>query len=432
MPPRPPKTPPTPPTLPAEAIGSLEDEVAAVGHALARALERVIEAIPGDVGGPQRLAEVLGLDKAVASRLLKAIRSRDPVVVVHHIPGPDTLRRVIDSAVDAGVGRRIAREAEAAVDRFRALIRSTAGDRSTLDGVVSRMLPQAREHFDGRVKQQIFRGFSQLKGYYVDVDFTACFIHPSPHPGSLDYAVVSGVLGVRSLRPDVRIRLAARVIRDKPGQWHFASLLGEPITDLSAGRLDQFCTARPANVAIETFGDSVYFNLESQAFGPDAAVDFVLGHASRLATPSTQATGAAKLDAASPSTAPLAGAGVEVDKPTKLLHLDVFVHKDVYPGAEPRLFTIDTSFRGLANLNDPSRIPDRVDLGDRVQLLGRGLVDEGARAPHIQHYQAMLDHVVRTRGWNPHDYRAYRVLIAHPIYGTQVTLGFERLVRNDL
>ena len=120
-----------------------ESRLAEVAQSLGRCLGRVIEALPEAPSGPQQLAETLGLDKGFSSRLLKAIRSRDPVVLAYTIPGPEPLRRLVKAAARRGVARELAQAADSEIDRFAALIDS-AGDRSTLDGIVGSLLPDAR------------------------------------------------------------------------------------------------------------------------------------------------------------------------------------------------------------------------------------------------------------------------------------------------
>ncbi|MBW7905432.1 MAG: hypothetical protein LC135_02955 [Phycisphaerae bacterium] len=391
---------------------SFEPDVAAIGKGLAASFGRLLGGLPGGMLGPQRLAEVVGIDKGLASRLLKAIRSRDPIAVVHVIPGPDPLRRFLRAAAERGAPADLVREAGVSVDRFAAFVAKSAGNRSAFNGVVAHLLPEAREQFESRARQRLFSGFSQIKGFSVDVDFTATFIRPSQTPGFVDYAVLSGMLGLRRQRPDAVVRLATHMIRDTQQPWTLTTLDGTPIEDSIAGRLDQFCSAPPAEVKVETIGNARYYFLAGQAFGPDSTVDLVLGHSSRTPAPDLPAPGERRFS----------GMGVEADKPIKLLHFDVFIHDSIYRDMEPQLFIYDTAFRGMANMNDPSRVPDRLNLQEQIVPLGRGF--ERIRASHIQMYVEMLQYLVANRGWEPREFRAYRYVASYPIYGTQLSIGF--------
>lgn len=389
-----------------------ESRLAEVAQSLGRCLGRVIEALPEAPSGPQQLAETLGLDKGFSSRLLKAIRSRDPVVLAYTIPGPEPLRRLVKAAARRGVARELAQAADSEIDRFAALIDS-AGDRSTLDGIVGSLLPDARRQFENRTKQLLFRGNSQLRGFVVDVDFTIILMHPNGDGVHVDYVAITGVLGLQRLRPGAVVRLATwNIGPDLPAQ--ITTLDGEPIECLSSGRLDEFCSAPAAKLEIQRSGYTLTYTLADGPFGPGSEVDFVLAHWSHATSPLYS----------SPSGVRMSGVGAEVDKPARLLHLDVLAHAEVYPGSEPRLFLIDTAFRGMANINDPAREADYLPLMESVRPLPGSVLD--ARPVFLPRYAELLRYVEAKTRWPLKLFRGYRCTIEYPLYGTQVTMGFPR------
>ena len=72
-------------------------------------------AAAGDV---RTIRELLAVDKGFASRLLKAIRSRDPLAVAHQIPGVDPLRRLLKACARRGVPDGLLSEARACIEQF--------------------------------------------------------------------------------------------------------------------------------------------------------------------------------------------------------------------------------------------------------------------------------------------------------------------------
>lgn len=395
---------------------TFEATLASVGQALAIALERVLATVAGPVAGPQQLADALGLDKGSASRLLKAVRSRDALALAYLIPGPEPLRRILRAAARRGVAPGLTRDAENEVRRFEALIQS-AGDRSAFDGIVGLMLPEARRQYEARTKQLLYRGMVQLKGFSVDVDFTIILVHPSGDDKHVDYVAVTGVLGLRRLRPDAVIRL---------GVWNLGpdmpvgmtTLDGAPIECLSTGRLDEFCSAQPATLDVSRVQDTIFYTLGDESFGPNSVADLVLAQWSHAPAPLFSPPGVRRRN----------GVGAEVDKPTRRLHLDVLVCEGVYPGSPPHLTIYDTTFRGMANINDPCRALDRLDLLETVEVLDN---PEQARTSYIPRYGELLRHVAQQTGWNLERFRGYRCVVDHPIYGTQVGIGFERPQQAD-
>ena len=75
--------------------GSLEVRIHAAGEDLLNGFVRVLSQIPGGDSGPQQLAKELGVDKVLASRILKAMRAPDPMSVIHRVPGPEPMRRLL-------------------------------------------------------------------------------------------------------------------------------------------------------------------------------------------------------------------------------------------------------------------------------------------------------------------------------------------------
>lgn len=390
---------------------SFEVEVSQVAHNLAASMLLLLDEMCGNEVGPARLAKTAGIDKGSASRLLSAIRARDPLAVAFRVPGPEVLERVIRVAVATGVATGVVSRARQAVAELEAIINRFPGGRTTFNGIVSSYLPEAKTRLYASTKQTLYRGYSQLKGYSVDVDFTTIFMQPQASSEYVEYTVVSGVLGLRRLRPDAVIQLSAHVIGDNNLGWRCTTLEGLPIDDINAARLDDFCSSHPAEVAATQIGTATVTTVLEHNTSLTAPVDLVLGHRHRLPAP--------KQDSGR-----LSGAGVEVDKPIRLLQFDMFVHTDLYRGLHPEAILVDTAFRGLVNLNDPSRLRDRIETIDTVEHLGRGFAR--ARASHIGRYTDLLRHVCSYTGCCEADFRGFRLLLNYPIYGTQATLAFRQ------
>src|SRR4029450_5754098 len=106
----------------ANATNELEARVARIGNALARRLGRVIEAVPGTPRGPVRLARAIGVDKVLASRVLRAATNRDPIAALKMMPGPEPLRRLNQAAAKHGVARKLTTDLESSVSDFEELI----------------------------------------------------------------------------------------------------------------------------------------------------------------------------------------------------------------------------------------------------------------------------------------------------------------------
>lgn len=392
---------------------TLEDRISTVGAALGAALNALIDAVPGDPSGPKEFAGRLGIDKVLASRLLKAARNRDPMAVAFLAPGPDPMRRVLRAAARQGVDAEVIQSATDAVRDFEQLIRRDVGDRIALDAMISFWLPEVRREFETRRKQAAFKAMSQLKGVMAETNLATVLLYPSADGVNLDIVWITGLLGLQRLRPGASVHCTSRRITEDGSPRRPVSLSGVPVDGLEGVRLDEFCSSPPPPLDVIPAGEVVHYRLGDTGYGPRSAVDLVFAEVNRAEMPRYV-----------PREKKRKGyVFAEVGTPVKTLHFDVFVHKDVYPGSEPELLIYDTVLEGVADVNDRGRDIDRLDLVESIEPLGES--SARFRAASIHAYTALLDHVRSKMGWETAPIRGYRCRIDYPIYGSQVTMAFD-------
>lgn len=410
--------------MPVTPRPSLETRVARLGQSLADRLNRVVTAVPGAPTGPVKLARAIGIDKVLASRALRAVSSSDPIAALKLMPGPEPLRRLSTAAGKQGVSSHLIRELEQAVSEFDELIREEAGDRSALDAILASWLPDARAEFELRRKQAAYRAMSQLKGSSADVLLATVFITPArDDPSTLDLVWVMGMLGLQRVRPGSPIKYASRRLStdratNLPRQP--TSLDGTPVDDFNGLRLDEFCSKPLAPIEVLRIGEVVHYLLgDDSAFGPNSGTDLVFGELNRRELPRFVAR-------ENPPRQRFAFA--EISIPSKRLVFDAYVHRDLTP-EEPTLAIYDTAFDGTVNVNDRTRDIDRIDLQESVASLGEGFVrSRCAEAPWYTH---LLETVAGKLHLDPLSMLGWRTQIDYPIYGTQVVMSWEALVREE-
>ncbi len=395
----------------AVADTGLEARTQEVGAELLSSVGELFQSLPAPAPGPQALATLLGIDKVLASRVLKMSRAADALEAIHRAPGPEPLRRVVRRAERAGAAADAAVRAREAVDTFERLIRHEAGDRSALDAVLSAWVPEARREFELRRKQSAFRALSQLKGAQAETLYAGVFLHPGADGQTIDIAWLNALFGVQRLRPGATVKLAARWMRDEPDAAPTRAISGESATAPRSLLLDEFCSDPMPPIAFERVGGSTHCTLGGESFGASTAADVVFAE-----------LGAGDMPRYVP-----ASAGrrrfvyAEVSVPSKTLILDAFIHRDLVTGpAELRVY--DTSFDGIANANDPARDIDRLDLAETIDALGLGIAR--ARAPGVPRHAQMTADVCRRLGWDPSSFEVFRTRIEYPLYGSQITMLF--------
>jgi hypothetical protein len=400
---------------------ALEAHIAAVGDDLLAGMRALLEPIHRTAPGPQALARTLGVDKVLTSRVLKAMRCRDPLTATHCMPGPEPLRRLIKAAGRRGADPAAVADASRAVDSFEILIRDRIGDRSLLDAILSAWVPEARREFELRRKQSAFKALSQLRGVQAESLVAAAVISPSAaDPRLLDVVWVNGVVGLHRVRPGVGVKITTRRMPTQGvGGRQPRALDGRPISpdgDPTALILPDFCSTPTPRLNVRRVGDVVQYTLADNGFGPSAAVDLFFAEANFAELPRYLP---ADLDHKTYFFA-------EVVTPAVLLQFDVLVHESLYPASEssgPALRIYDTSFEGVASVNDPSRDIDRLDMLESIEPLGAGLAR--FRSGAVPRYTDLLRHVLAAIGADESRYRGYRCRIDYPVYGSQVAMVFE-------
>lgn len=393
---------------------ALEVRIARVGGELLAGMEGLLAAINSASTGPQQLARDLGVDKVLASRLLKMIRSQDPLAAAHLAPGPDPLRRVVKAAGRAGASRELVQRATEAINQFDDFVRAEAGDRSALDAMLAAWLPEVRQEFELRRKQAAFRAISQLKGVSADVDFATVVLHPSEtEPDRLDIVWLFGVIGLQRVRAGASVTFATRRLTPDAHDRMPTTLDGEPIQHFDGLRLEEFCSKPLPPITAVHHGETVRYGLAGDRFGPASAVDLVFAEVNR-----------GDIDRTSVNRGRMSYVFAEIGTPVKKLLFTVLVHQDVYAGIEPTMRIYDTALEGLANPNDPSRDQSQWDVGERLDSLGVGMPRFGAA--DVPRYREMLDAIFTRMQWDAANFRGYRTRIDFPIYGSQIVIGFRK------
>jgi hypothetical protein len=222
-----------------------------------------------------------------------------------------------------------------------------------------------------------------------------------------------GALGVRRLREGAVVRFSTRTM-NTPASFYAANEGGSH-SDAPFGGLDlaSYLPSPRGEVSSDTVGELTSYVLRTGGLGADAATNVLFAQVHRHALNRFEV---------SPDAPRLRGTVAEADLPIRAIVFDTLVHKDIFPGEEPKLIMHDTTSRGIASVNDPSRVIDRIEHNERVNTLGSGL--RSARLAEYPRYTELLGAAIERIGFNAANFRVYRCRIEYPLYGSQVHLCF--------
>src|SRR6185295_11135044 len=86
------------PIVAAELARGNPEQIEAIGGELRRTIVPVLEAVAGISPRPTRISRAIGLDKSLASRLVRAAQSSSDLDLMHLVPSPGGLRIFADLA----------------------------------------------------------------------------------------------------------------------------------------------------------------------------------------------------------------------------------------------------------------------------------------------------------------------------------------------
>src|SRR5438477_6125575 len=180
-----------------------DEECRARVDQLRSAFVELYDSIGADPGSPQDVSRTLRVNKTLAWNVARLLQSPDSLAAVGHVPGDSSLEKVIQASARHGADSEVVANARQAVADFRKMIEAHAGDRPTLDLIIDGTHP-AKSSLE-LSRKLAFRGNSGLYGVQARTRVLCNFLAPNPDdPERLDMVTVSGYVGFRRLRPNVR------------------------------------------------------------------------------------------------------------------------------------------------------------------------------------------------------------------------------------
>jgi hypothetical protein len=149
----------------------------------------------------------LRLDDSLSARILRSVRSSDPLSALRELPAPPGLRLFLEAARRNGASAEVCQAAGGEVARFEQLLSELPLGRSSLNTAIDGWLPSGRARAEAASKQAVFKALSQTLGYTVDTVCFATMIQPSAAGDMCDAVTFVAMDGIRRLREGAPILL---------------------------------------------------------------------------------------------------------------------------------------------------------------------------------------------------------------------------------
>jgi hypothetical protein len=381
-------------------------QIEAVGGELRQTLMPVLEAVAGVSPRPTRISRAIGLDKSLASRLVRAAQSSTDLDLMHLVPSPGGLRIFADLATryadPASIGNL-----KAATERFEQLLDTVPGGRASIDAQIaesSHVALLTREHI---AKQASFKSMSFLLGHFCDVVSTTLFLVPSASGRRVDGIEIQRRIGLRRMRPSTPLVLL--------GIW------GEPDDALSENGI-RFETldgergpSNPAGFLLPAFSTQPLPRLDVVQEGELTAL--VLDGDPSLSAPS-QLTSTMIIRNGWPiehESRFQSLRGYVLHTPCRQVVRDVCIAESLYPDATPQVSFLLPGPRPSmrAPAENGRRHYSEVDLARSVEHRPAG--PNAYEIPGVVNHSAVVRHVLERTGHSQTRFRIWRSTVTYPV-----------------
>ena len=386
--------------------GDLRLRIEASGGELRRSITSVLEAVAGPRPRPTRVARAIGLDKSLASRLVRAVRTTSDMDLMHFVPSPGGLH------IFADLARRHADPASiehlrAAADRFAELLDVVPGGRASIDAQIaesSRVALEKREHI---AKQASFKAMSFLLGHFCDVLTTSLFLVPSANGRRVDGIEIHRRLGLRRMRPSTPLALLS-FWGDASDAMQENAIAFETV-DGETGR------ANPTGFLLPDYSSQPLPELDVLRDGDMTTL--VLGANSAGQAPS-QVTSVFRIRngwPVKPDERIQSLRGYVLHTPCREVVRDIYIAESLYSDASPQVSFVLPGPRVAMRppRADGERHFTEVDLTSSIQQLPLG--PEPWDMPGVANQSAVVRHVLERTGHRMTRFRGWRFAMTYPI-----------------
>ena len=397
-------------------VSPVTGEIKRVGQELCDAMRAITAQVPAKSRSPQEFARTLKVHRTLASRLLKAIRTDDPLAALSRMPRSEGLRIILQAAKSA-VPKDALERAESALHKFERILDQELGGWEGFDAVITEWLPEARERFELANRQLAYKGLANLMGVRADVQLDTSIYYPDASGQRYDIVLLEGMVNLHRLRPSARVPVASYMPSPgapKPLHYHEHDM-GDDQPGSRNPLLPQFCSSPNPKLEIVQTGEITNFILAGNEVGANSAIDVFAANVVRSGRPMYR----------NPDDPPIRShISTGLNLPAKLLLMNVLMHEDIWQG-DPQAMVYDMRIRGMAAPDDPARELDRIDTMDTVQPLGKGAAR--FRASEVGQHVEMVQYICDTMGWNSDKLRGYRLRVQYPMFNGQYCIAFNPL-----
>lgn len=375
----------------------------------------ILDVLPGLTVKPQQIAKELSIDKKLAWSVLKIVQSTDPYAIAQYIPGNVAIGKFTASVSKIAELKPLVAGIDRAYADFEELIRVHAGDRTSLEMMLTACAKKDRGTADLSHRRMAFRGNSYIWGAQSKTQLTMVLAQPADDPSRIHLAAVNGFFRLRQLRGNAPLPIARIRHADSDGVIRQPVALSpiDPTSSQSNGMsfLKDFCSnPLPKSRVVNAEDGFTNCELIGNDIGDTAAITCVEGNVAYNAASRYR-------DEANP----YADNRAAVCIPCEVLILDLVVREDTFGPITPRSMVRADLFHGLSGpLGLSSNI---LETDNEVNYLGKG--PAVLHSQDVPQYPKMGRYIFDKLGWDGQRFDVYRLRIEYPVIPSAVSILFD-------
>jgi hypothetical protein len=372
----------------------------------------VLESLPSYPRSAQELASQLKVDKNLAWKVFRLLAERDRLAAGRFVLGPQAMGIFLKAAAEQGAGAATLDELRSASNEFERIVKEHAGDRASIEMMLSGAGPTPDEFTEIALRRAAFRSNGYFVGVQARTQVQTFIAAPSANERMVDGISLRALVDLRRVRASAPVVIGRAMCTDDGGvMLHPGGQ--EPLDDsIRVGEMPlirEFCS-RPLPEFRRVMGERGFVEdvLGEGPVGDMGATTVVAGEVMREVCQRGRVPGDE-----------LAQMVTRVKTPCQVLIADYIVRHDLYPPFEPSL-NVYCDMMGEAMRRREERHRYLRPVNEKVELLGRG--PEAAQTPDMPRYPKLLRYAFDRLGWDASKFSIYRVRMEYPFVPSSVVI----------
>lgn len=400
----------------------LEERLRALSKAMCSALEQTLKAALHATDArsirPVQLTQGLGLNKSLASRVIRALHETDPLRALRGIPTPQGLHLIERAAREANADEAALERLSDAASAYAELLSEFSGGRTDLEATLAGWIPEERERAERDARRSVFRGMTTLSGTRAGTVYNSLYLIPSPtDPSKVDSLLIAIRQDVRRLRVGAPLLVMSFGPFGEDDGWkeRRRTLDGQPVdNDPRTFLLPDLCShPLPELQLAQSRCDATEIRIAEDALDVNESATLGLGcrtieHFERYATEAGR----------------YGQMAVRAGRPTEAMTLYLFVHSEIEIDGDPfATVTLDHPVPRVERREPP--VPDSDERTRAPKVIRLDEHPSGLSSQDVRSCKAIAENATREAGFSPDQFRKFRTRIEFPIQSEELVLWWK-------